>query len=156
MSKYKLQFFRKISDFVGTLKLFKNGVMVPGCKWEARSGQPGYRSYWTNSKSPVPASDAIEDEYSVNPGYAPGDVSACGDTFYHIFPDPIKQKGGDGRRGEVGIHSDANIAYAPGTAGCIGVAPRDWDSCRDTLDAVFAQECAKNPGYRIPLEVIYG
>ena len=154
--KYKLQFYRASKEFVGLLKLFKFGKMVQGAKWKARSGQPGFRSYWTQGKSPVPASDSIEGSYEVCPGYTPGSIIAMGNWYYHIVPDPIRQKNGTGSRSEIGIHEDANFATSPGTAGCIGIDPEDWAACRKMLDAVFQQECRIEPTYRIPLEVIYG
>lgn len=154
--KYKLQFYRASKEFIGLLKLFKNGKLVAGAKWKARSGHLGFRSYWTQGKSPIPASDSIEGSYAVEPGYVPGYVSAMGNWYYHITPDPIQQKNGTGSRSEIGIHEDANFATSPGTAGCIGIDPEDWTNCRKMLDAVFVQEKKTNPNYRIPLEVIYG
>lgn len=149
--KYKLLFYKATKEFLGTLKLYKYGKLIK--KWTARSGQDGFRSYWTNSKSPIPASDSIQGTYRVESGYVPGFPVAMGNWYYHILPDPILQKNGSGIRSEIGIHEDANLQTAPGTAGCIGIDPEHWQDCRKTLDAIFRQE---GKGYDIPLQVVYG
>ena len=157
--KYKLLFHKKASEFIGTLKLFWFGKMIK--KWEARSGQLGYQNtYWVTGKSPIPPSNAIIGRYEMKKGYVPGDTVAMGERFYHIVTVDekgnvsvvIREKDGPGKRSEVGGHHDGRSL---GTAGCIGVAPRDSDDYCRTLDSIFSQECKKNPDYRIPLEVVY-
>ncbi len=156
MDKYKLQFFKKASEFTGTLKLFKLGKMIK--KWTARSGQPGYQdTYWITGKSPVPPSNAIIGRYEMKKGYVPGDTVAMGRRFYHIVTvdekgrvcETIRQKNGNGERSEVGGHHDGRTL---GTAGCIGIDPGCSNDYCNTLDGIFDQE---PEGYRIPLEVIY-
>lgn len=148
--KYKLQFYRKASEDIGNLKLFKFGKMI--VKWNARSGQPGAAGHWNRGISPIPPSKAIQGKYGVElPGFLPGYRDSMGNWCYHIIPDPILEKNGSGIRTEVCIHSDANVTYSPGSAGCIVLHPNIWGSFRKVMDAIYRQEgnCV------IPLEVIY-
>ena len=151
MEKYKLLFYKKASEFIGTLKLFKLGRFL--MKWQARSGQPGVKSYWSRGISPIPPSSDIKGNYKVNfPGYTPGYRNAMGDWCYHITPDPVTAMNGNGARSELCIHSDANFEVSPGSAGCIVLHPDVWLGFRRVMDDIAKQE--KNKA--MPLEVVYG
>ncbi|MFB2921179.1 L,D-transpeptidase [Aerosakkonema sp. BLCC-F2] len=87
----------------------------------ATSGSRGWQSkddLWARGRGPIP--DGFDYQIPTTPYYLP--TKGIEGNFFHITPDPVKQKNGNGTRAELGIHYDANV---PGSAGCIVLKNRD-------------------------------
>lgn len=127
--------------------LVSGEITVNGEKFKAASGKVGeqmYGDYWRPLKSSCPPNEAAGTSYYLDLCWT--DSSYIGGPFYHMFPDPICAKDGQGRRTEIGIHEDLG---APGTGGCIGVDSADWPRLRQALDRLSLYN------YRLPLTVEY-
>jgi hypothetical protein len=154
---YRLLFSMRLptgasEDFpTGYLQLLDDERLV--LQVRATSGQRGSQyldHYWQTSKSPIPASIAIQGEYHVNLNWVdPGNLaSAMGSRFYGIYPNPVYSLDGSQRRVGIGLHYDANYVTSPGSAGCIMALPRTpedvaegrpgWNAMKAELDKIRA------------------
>ena len=155
MASYKLMFSKRLDAVWGKMKIFdmKTGKQVFMCN--ARSGQAYCQvQFWNRGASPIPPTSEVESSMWVNlTHYCPGDTSAMGRIYYHVEPDPIVCRFNKSLiRQEIGIHSDENHEYKPGSAGCIVMLPDDFKRWHKKVQELLA----KVPGeVGWPLDVIY-
>lgn len=114
-------------------------------KVRATSGQPGYQyqgAHTIRAKGCIPP----DNDWKINTaGYYLSTAGIEG-QFYHITPDPDPET----KRGEFGIHRDANERQYPGSAGCIVMKTSDFNSkVRPLIDGIRDKQS------HIPLTVKY-
>lgn len=151
-------FHRQFNFWDGILKIAAFGEIL---KVEARSGlleQNLNNDYWTKGKSPIPPGN-----YDLLLKWReplPEQKKTMGSRSYIILPEIINSGDGVHYRKNIELHYDANFFEAPGTAGCIGILPRNvgiikneefgMNAVKDFLDKI------ESASYKtIPLKVIY-
>lgn len=149
MIEHKLIFtleLKKSSSLLwGNLKLvYPNGEDID---YLATSGCAGWQSkndLWARGRGAIP--DGFNYQIPTTPYYLP--TRGVEGNFFHITPDPVRQKDGFGIRAELGVHYDANV---PGSSGCIVLKNRSGFEgfCRrmKTLTSIGVPS--------IPIEVVY-
>jgi hypothetical protein len=140
------RFTKRTSDVDGILEIVDH--KAKSHKFRARSGQAGYQDvFWVVGLSPIPPSDAIQGSYNISLAWQDPTATeklSMGSRFYPINPNTILSKSGTHSRAGIGIHYDANFGFAPGSAGCIAIQPRNeneregWQAFMDLMDSIFA------------------
>ena len=118
----------------------------------ATSGLPGYQTanhHWTRARGSIPSEDMIRNgpiRISTHGYYTP--TRGIEGMFFHILPDPFRDKNSPRKRSEFGVHFDAGV---PGSAGCIVLRYKsEFDIFIDLM------EKAKQAGRKeIPLAIVY-
>ncbi len=122
-------------------------------QWIATSGIPPYQydgSTNLKGRGPIPgcAFAQVKSYEVLTNGLFMPKVKGVEGTFFSILPPLVSLKGTNTKRGDFGIHFDANV---PGSAGCVVLRKQnDWDSFRQLME-----EFEKKGVASIPLFVEY-
>lgn len=150
--RFTMNLKRSEKLLLGKLELLEGEKVL--ATYETTSGLPGCQAPECQSwrgRGPLPACrQAGLTSYHVRTTpFDERNVAGVGGNFYYIEPDPVDIHGV--RRGEFGIHLDANAAYSPGSSGCIVFRKEDdWKA----FQAAMAE--LKRTGMpTIPLVVSY-
>lgn len=145
-AEFSLKQARSSAIIYGYLVFKEGGTEI--LKVRATSGQPGYQyqgAHTIRAKGCIPPDNDWKistNGYYISKAQQPGIAG----MFYHITPDPDPQT----RRGEFGVHLDANEGDFPGSAGCIVVKKGGgFDRVRSLIDGI------KEKQSHIPLTVKY-